>query len=348
VVVVIAIVVVSGASGGRSGRSSTSASAAQHTAPSGVRHKARPRPVRPPSAYRVGITSLALLEPAATPHTASSAPARSLPTRVRYPALGTPAVAPAPGAQPDRGHGPFPLVVFSQGFNYPAEGYAALMNAWARAGYVVADPSYPLTDPTEPDRVNEDDILHHPADLRFVISQLLNADHASSGPLHNLIDPNEIGVVGQSDGGDVSLAVAANTCCRDPRVRAAAILSGAELPAFGGRYFGAGAPPLLVIQGDQDTINAPGCSASLYDGAPAPKYYVDLLGAPHLSPYVDPGPWQSRVEQAVGAFLDLYLKHEPGGLTRLRRAAQAPGVTALSTTPALTGSGTYCPPAGIP
>jgi predicted dienelactone hydrolase len=294
---------------------------------------------------------MTILEPSAAEtanaRTPSGQPARALLTRVRYPATGTPGGAPVPGAPADLAHGPFPLVIFSQGFNYPAEGYAALMDAWARAGYVVADPTYPLTDPLTPGGVNEEDIIHHPTDLRFVISSLLKRGRASSGPLHNLIDPSAVGVVGQSDGGDVSLAVAANTCCRDPRIRAAAILSGAELPTFGGDYYGAGAPPLLVVQGDQDTINAPGCSAALYDGAPAPKYYIDLLGAPHLSPYADPGPWQSHVERAVGAFFDLYLKHEPGGLARLRRAGRAPGVTGMTTAPTVSTSSTYCPPAGI-
>lgn len=295
---------------------------------------------------------MTILEPAAAgaanAHTPSGQPARALLTKVRYPAAGSPAVAPVTGAPPDRVHGPFPLVVFSQGFNYPAEGYAALMDAWARAGYVVADPTYPLTDPGIPGGVNEGDILHHPSDLRFVISRLLEADRASSSPLRNLVDRSAVAVVGQSDGGDVSLAVAANSCCRDPRVRAAVILSGAELPAFGGGYYGTGAPPLLVVQGDEDTINAPGCSAALYDAAPSPKYYLDLLGAPHLPPYVDPGPWRTSVQRAVVAFLDLYLKHQPGGLSRLRRAAQAPGVSALTTASTLSGRSTYCPPAGIP
>lgn len=294
---------------------------------------------------------MTILEPSAAEtanaRTPSGQPARALLTRIRYPATGTPGGAPVPGAPADLAHGPFPLVIFSQGFNYPAEGYAALMNAWARAGYVVADPTYPLTDPVTPGGVNEDDILHHPADLRFVISSLLKRDRASSGPLHNLINRSAVGVAGQSDGGDVSLAVAANTCCRDPRVRAAAILSGAELPTFGGAYYAAGAAPLLVVQGDQDTINVPGCSVALYDGAPAPKYYIDLLGAPHLTPYVDPGPWLSHVALAVGAFFDLYLKHEPGGLSRLRRAGRAPGVTGMTMAPTVSASSAYCPPTGI-
>jgi predicted dienelactone hydrolase len=358
-VVVIIAVVIASASGGGPSRSSRAASAGSSsgrgstTSPRRAQHKP---PVHKPSAYRVGITNLTVSEPATaavttattSTSTTSTTAARSLATRVRYPAIGAPIGPPQPGGSPDLGHGPFPLIIFSQGFNYPAEGYAALMNAWARAGYVVADPTYPLTDPTDAAGVNETDILHHPADLRSVISRLLAAGRAASGPLHGLINPSEVALVGQSDGGDVSLAVAANTCCRDPRVRAAAILSGAELPAFGGRYYAAGSPPLLVVQGDQDTINAAGCSAALYNGAPAPKYYVDLLGASHLTPYVGPGPWQVRVQRAVTAFLDLYLKHESGGLRRLQRAAQAPGVVTLTTAPALAGQSTYCPPTGIP
>lgn len=299
----------------------------------------------------MGVSTVTILEPTApseaTSRTASGQPVRALPTRVRYPAIGRPGGPAVPGATPDVRHGPFPLVVFSQGFNYPAEGYRLLLDAWARAGYVVADPTYPLTDPGSGAEVNEEDIHHHPADLRFVISWLLHARSASRGPLRGLIRPSAVAVVGQSDGGDTSLAVAANSCCRDPRVRAAAILSGAELPAFGGRYYGTGTPPLLVIQGDSDSINAPGCSAALYDGAPGPKYYVDLLGAPHLTPYVAPGPWESHVVRAVTAFLDLYLKQHTGALGRLRRAAQSPPVASLSTAQALTGASTYCPPTGI-
>ncbi|HEX8977791.1 MAG TPA: hypothetical protein VF781_14880 [Solirubrobacteraceae bacterium] len=297
------------------------------------------------------MTTLTILEPstasAATSRTASGQPVRALLTRVRYPALGTPGGPAVAGAPPDARHGPYPLVIFSQGFNYPAEGYSLLLDAWARAGYVVADPTYPLTDPGAGAAVNEEDIHHHPADLSYVITRLLQTRRASGSRLRGLINPSEIAVVGQSDGGDTSLAVAANSCCRDPRVRAAAILSGAELPAFGGRYYAGGVPPLLVVQGDTDTINAPGCSAALYNGAPAPKYYMDLLGAPHLTPYIQPGPWESHVVRAVSAFLDLYLKHRAAALGRLHRVAQSPQVASLSTAPTLPGAGTYCPPTGI-
>jgi len=45
------------------------------------------------------------------------------------------------------------------------------------------------------------------------------------------------------------LAVAYNSHYRDPRVDAAVILSGAEIPGVGGFTFPPGSPPLLATQG---------------------------------------------------------------------------------------------------
>jgi predicted dienelactone hydrolase len=296
------------------------------------------------------MTSVQLLEPStgslANAKTSTGQPARLLPTVIRYPAHGNPGSAaspPVPGAPPQRGAGPFPLVVFSQGYDYPAEGYSALLDAWARAGFVVADPTYPETDPATPGGPNESDIVNHPADLRFVVSSLIAASHRASSPLHGLVKADQIALIGQSDGGDVTLAASANTCCRDSRVKAAVILSGAELAAFGGAYYGSGSPPLLVVQGDADPINVPGCSAALYGQAPAPKYYLDLPGASHLALYVTPGRTRDVVGQAVISFLRYYLEHKPSALAKLHRVANVPGIANLISTPSLLGRSTFCP-----
>jgi hypothetical protein len=79
----------------------------------------------------------------------------------------------------------------------------------------------------------------------------------AAGPFSGLLDPNEVGAAGQSDGGDTVAALAANTCCTDRRLKAMAVLSGAEWPPMPGRYFSAGAPPMLFTQGSADTINPP-------------------------------------------------------------------------------------------
>ncbi|MGH9076365.1 MAG: chlorophyllase/cutinase-like alpha/beta fold protein, partial [Acidimicrobiales bacterium] len=145
---------------------------------------------------------------------ATSAPGHvvALPTVVRYPVL-APGGA---GAAADQASGPYPLLVFSQGFGIPAEAYAGLLRAWASAGYVVADPIYPATAPGP--GLDEADIVHHPGELGGVITALL-AQGKSPGALQGLVEPSQVAVVGHSDGGDVSLAVAADTCCRDPRVK---------------------------------------------------------------------------------------------------------------------------------
>jgi fermentation-respiration switch protein FrsA (DUF1100 family) len=105
------------------------------------------------------------------------------------------------------------------------------------------------------------------------------------------------------------------------------ILSGAELSSFGGRYFAAGPTPLLVVQGTADTINAPACSALIYDQAPQPKYYLDLIGAEHLPPYVASGPVRRDVAEVVTAFLVAFVEHRRSALGRLEaRSALRAGV----------------------
>ena len=291
-----------------SGRTTAAVSARKTTTP----HKRIVGRRTAPRITGVARLTLTLSEPSsasiATGRSASGEPVRLLPTSVRYPRVGTRA-----------GRVRFPLVVFSQGFDEPVSGYSGLLNAWARAGYVVAAPTYPLTDPSSPGGVNESDIVNHPADLRFVISALKAAAGNARSPLYGVIDPRAVAIAGQSDGGDVSLAVAANSCCRDSTVKAAMILSGAELTAFGGAYYaGGGNPPLLVVQGSADPINVPGCSAQLYNQAAPPKYYLDLAGAQHLPPYTDPGPTRRGVERTTIAFLDKFLKRRAESLGSAR------------------------------
>jgi pimeloyl-ACP methyl ester carboxylesterase len=192
--------------------------------------------------------------------------------------------------------------------------------------------------------VSEADIVNHPRDLRFVVGALLRRRGEPRSRLYGLLASRGVAVIGHSDGADVSLAVAANSCCRDPAVRAAVILSGAELSAFGGRYYPRGSAPLLVAQGSADTINLPVCSTQLYDRAPAPKFYLDIHGAEHQPPYIDPGPARRGVIRTVIAFLDRFVKGEPAGLAALVRGVRLPAsetLTSAATAPQAAGS--YCP-----
>ena len=283
-------------------------------------------------------------EPASPP-----AAARSFTTYVRYPAQ-VPAVGATPStpAVPLRDAGPFPLVVFSGGYDVSPEQYSILLDAWAAAGFVVADPVYPLTTPASDGGLDEGDIVHHPGDLSAVITALAAADHGSGaapgGVLAGAVDTSSVAVVGHSDGGDVSLAVAADTCCRDEHVRAAVILSGAEYALFGGTYFsGTPAVPLLVVQGTADTVNPPGCSVQIYDQATPPKYYLSLEGQSHQGPYLTPGTARDTVQQVVADFLLATLTGSKAAQAAMGRDGNLPGSSSLAVDTPTGLAATGCP-----
>jgi len=226
---------------------------------------------------------------------------------------------------PEHAAGPFPLVVFGHGFAVTPAIYWRLLRAWAQAGYVVAAPVFPLGNAHAPGGPDEADIVNQPRDMSFVITRLLAASARRRGPLTGLIDPNRVAVSGQSDGGETALAVAYDRYYRDRRVRAAIILSGAEIPGVGGFDFPSGSPPLLAAQGTADTINQPRFTYAFFRLAPRPKYLLKLLNAQHLPPYTYEQPQLSIVERVTVAFLDRYLKGAPRGIARMIAAGDVPG-----------------------
>lgn len=268
-----------------------------------------------PAPYPVRTASVVL--PARSPSGAHV----SVPTAIWYPLR-------ASGAR-------LPLVVFSPGYQIPPTAYGPLTAAWASAGYIVAEPTYPDTAPGSPPI--ESDMVNHPSELEQVVSDVLDASAHADLPIPDAVDPTRVAVAGQSDGGDVTLAAAANSCCRDSRIKAVIILSGAESALFSGTWFPAGSPPLMVVQGTADIVNLPACSEEIYDASPAPRYYLDLLGATHLSAYTEPGPELSAVATATTAFLDGYVKSSPSRIAALtdpgRRAAPSHLTSGAATVP---------------
>jgi dienelactone hydrolase len=256
--------------------------------------------------FGVGLTSLTVQDPAN---------GASLPTDIWYPTTAL--------SQAGR-RAPYPLIVFSQGYGLSVQAYRSLLADWASAGFIVAAPTYPRTDPTDPAGLDENDIVNHPEELSLVITAVEQAGRQAGSALSGLVNPSEVGLAGHSDGGDVSLAVADNSCCRDGRVKALAVLSGAELSAFGGQYYAQPGPPLLVVQGDADTINPPGCSTQTYTAAGSPKYYLDLLGAGHEPPYTQSGPLLSMVAQVTTDFFDAELGGQMSGLAAMASAGSVP------------------------
>jgi len=319
-----------GARSRQAARRSGSTRDASGRAASSRRVAARARAAPRTAPYPVGVITLHLVDRSRTIALPDGRRVpRPLETIVRYPLAGA-AGAGAAGtsaagrtaAQPSGAR--FPLIVFGHGFDVLPSLYARLLRYWASRGFVVAAPIFPLENPDAPGGPNESDLPNQPEDMRFVIGALLSLSARPGGPLSGLIDPHEIAVAGQSDGGDTALAVAYDPPYRDPRVRAAVILSGAEIPMLPAFTIAPGGPPLLATQGTDDTINPPSATDAFFDTAPAPKFLLELIGASHLPPYSTDTAQLSVVQRVTTAFLEGYLEHRPGALAAMRRAARAP------------------------
>ena len=205
---------------------------------------------------------------------------------------------------PTRGQAPYPLVVFAHGFALIPNVYAPLLDAWARAVYVVAAPVFPVENMNAPGGPDEQDLVNQPGDMTFVVSRLT----APTSPLHGLVDPKRIAFAGQSDGAETAFAAAYDRRYLDRRVDAAVVLSGAALTGFTGP---ARSPPLLAVQGTSDPLNSPSTTAAYYRLMHRPKFLLWLLGATHLPPYTTRDRWAVVVDRATTAFLDHYLRGAP-------------------------------------
>jgi dienelactone hydrolase len=308
--------------------------AARQPGPGGAR-PGRSGATVPPAAgpYPVGLRTMRLVDSRRRIHLADgTSEPRVLVTYVRYPARGPAGSIDLPNAPAAQSSGPFPVIVFGHGFAVTPALYSRLLQAWARAGYVVAAPVFPLENADAPGGPDEGDLVNQPADISFVISRMLAQTRAAGSPLGRVIDPRRVAVAGQSDGGNTALTVAYDPPFRDARVGAAVILSGGEIPALGAFRFPKGGPPLLATQGTADTINPPSFTYAFFGQATRPKYLLSLLGATHLPPYSHQQPQLSIVEHVTTAFLDHYLKRTVT-LGHMEVKANVPGIASLRAEP---------------
>ena len=200
--------------------------------------------------------------------------------------------------------GPRPLVVFAHGFQVGLDPYRRACDAWAARGFVVAAPRFPLTDQAVAGRdLDEADIGNQPADVRFVITQLLAATQSKSAPVSGLIDPARIAVVGHSDGAETALLVAYGAGDRDPRVDAVVADAANPLDVQPPTAKVRGSAPLLVVLGDQDPGVPFQDGLRLVDQVRAPGWLLVLHGADHLSPIAGPSPWTPVLDRVTGDFL---------------------------------------------
>jgi fermentation-respiration switch protein FrsA (DUF1100 family) len=240
-----------------------------------------------------------------------TADGRSLPTTLWYPTTGS---------------GPFPVVVFSHGLSSEPSAYRDLLAGWASSGIVVAAPTFPLT--RRGSALATEDIENQPADVSFVLDQVLALDRTAGDELAGRIDPSRIAVAGHSAGAITTLGLLAN-CCADERVTAAVVLAGTT-EGFGVDPAPPGVPTLFV-HGTDDEVLPLAEGRAAFEAAEGPKAFLELVQGSHSSPYDlrNDVLWPT-VLAATTDFLSWSLTGDPTGLEALRRDADQPGLAALT------------------
>jgi len=255
---------------------------------------------------------------------------RTLETTIWYPATETPD-ADRSGV-PDVDGGPYPLIVFAHGYAATPGTYEDLLTRLAAAGYVVAAPRFPLSSGGGPHTPDAGDAVNQPGDVSFLIDELVAASRAKDGPLAGLIDTKVIGVAGHSNGGITALGATANSCCRDERIQAVAVLSGAPAPYPDGKYRFSKMPPLLVVHGTTDTLVPYDGMARTFNKARGPKVLLTVEGGDHGSSISVDGPAGASVLETITDFFAGYLRGDDAAIARLPDDAAAGATSILAAT----------------
>ena len=289
------------------------------------RARRRPTPPRPrprPEAYAVGRRSIELIDPSrptqADPtRDLPAEPDRTLPVLLLYPATGEVPASTEPADDAEVADGTFPLVVFSHGWFASGPAYEGRIKEWARAGYIVAAPTFPLSSGAGG---MLRDYVNQPADVCFVIDELLALP--DDDPLAGHVDGDAIAAAGHSLGAITTIGVGLNSCCDDDRLDAAVELSGIRAPFPDGEFDDLTRVPFLAVHGAKDSTVPVSGSDTLFADAPGPAAYLRLPDGDHAG-YLSPG---GPVGRLGGAGLPRPLParrpRRVRGRTRARRCAR--------------------------
>lgn len=255
-------------------------------------------------------------------------PERTFETLVLYPAEGTGSVdrqvvdaEPAPG--------PWPLVLFSHGVTGQGKEYGLSLQVLASAGYVVVAPNYPLSNRNTPGGATVIDMPNQAkGDVPFLLDQALAANDAD-GYLHDLIDPERVGLLGHSLGAVTSITATLDPCCAEDRVDALAEWSGVLVPLTTPFKVDAAGQdvPVLIVHGTDDGTVPYSSAAKIYDTVTAPKLEVSLQGEAHVPAFVTGRgtPASTVVVDTSVAFFDAELKDDAEGLDRVKAVVDDAG-----------------------
>ncbi len=177
-----------------------------------------------------------------------------------------------------------PLLLMAHGFGGLPEKFDAFARTVAANGFVVAAPTFPLTNDDAPGGHDAGfrDFINQPADLSFVLTKLLQASDTVADPLQGAINPTQVAGLGHSLGGTTVIGLTRKTCCIDARV-GASILVAAAVPLAS--PFGSDVPvidfPTLIIQGTADQSVAYSTAPAFYEHIHAPRFLLGLTSAGH-------------------------------------------------------------------
>jgi len=236
-----------------------------------------------PGVYGVGVTTLHLVDtsrPTTPNREAPGTPDRRFEVEVWYPAAATVASPEARDVPVDALGAPYPLIIFAHGFSSFRRQSTSYTQQLASHGYVVASPDFPQSRIDTPGGPRLTAVLDQPADVTFVINELLRLNGTRGDRLAGAIDASRIGMTGHSLGGLTTMLVAYGPS-RDPRIKAAVAISppGCLLP----KQLGAGVDvPAMIVGGTREKIVDPKSIRQAYEAAPVPKYFVQIVGADHM------------------------------------------------------------------
>jgi len=230
---------------------------------------------------------------------------KSLAITVAYPAVSS-----GEGAKPvcRASH----LVVAGHGSEGDGPSAARLHTYLVEQGYVVAAPTLP----------SGYDFAGYTEDVSRTITKVKRSSRSGSGVLAGRIKGTaDVGYIGTSMGAIIGLALV-DKDGRDKRIGAVVAKAGT---ALSGSFEGAGGPPLLMINGNADSVIPYGDARRSYRAAKRPKGFITLGGVGHdLNTGGDP----VLVESSTG-FFDRYLRGRKAGMEELNQSVADSKIASL-------------------
>jgi hypothetical protein len=223
------------------------------------------------------------------------------------------------------GAGPSPVVLVGPGSGASQRAVAKSDAAeLASRGYIGVALAFPCTNApgfSTTDPTVALDIYHQPADVSFVLTNLLSLSASPGNALSGLLDPARVGFVGTSSGAITGLLFF-NTCCTDARIRAVEVIKGFPPPTspgwpVTGSYDWSRAIAAYFWSGCLDIVTSHDAAASAFAQLGPPKVFVTDPSGTHQTPPTFP-------TGTVDAFLDRFVAGDTSPATA------APFLTAAS------------------